>query len=614
MEQTIFQLLDVENKSELRGAFNNQAGELITSIRAAKQSGSNCKAQENELATLILALFNELIPYHTRKDFKHRADPDDVVQKAAIKAFSVSCDPKYDIPDPYNYFSTILDNNFIMSAARGRHDTRFSELDGHDPDGANSAAASIVSRESSSFHEKNAGDIGEKELSRLLANNGFTPEEKAAVCDAIRNLAEKHRGWKSYQAKLEEYYFGSLSISSFISKWRSEREEKGEDKEGFNRNRIRYIKALHKKLESSNHELYENGLQTKLLAIEKHRRSRSDIPEVASKERDFISPTEMLTRLRCSPSQEMNNKLTSLITDILEQNPRQEIRLDDGLAPPAQEVFIPHVPERGGHQTFRIDSKAVGFIQQKLNYHHKRDDWLPLSTFNRLIGRDAHEKHRIETFEHFHELWKNDAKIPVDGTLRPVRDYVGFFTPTRGHHAEFITQMKLPEAIRGKEMYLSPLVKGYAQEHLPLPPAQEQKGWMRIRSENPGEGILQALHLSGRGRNPQMALATYLAVLMKIEELCAQKSITVGDPPVERPPKQLIGKFMVEGKHSPLEVGGIWLVHPDLVGEGRPINHDNILETRRAMLADPEKHPRFQAAITANDRGMDAGGSSGRGR
>jgi hypothetical protein len=593
--------LNIDDSGNIRAAFNARAQELMTAVRRDHTD----KRAYTELASLVTDACDHFMTAH-RIPVPRDVDEEDALQEGILLILNIASDPTREIETPYDYFSRTL-RNVTANMSRNQKEIAESRMEAGDSEkgGLLSVATEDdplkplrVDRHRYERLMTNLREEYEDDLEDLIANNGFTLAEKAMVEKAMDRLIKDKR-WEPFREVIHDYYLGDLLQPLFITTW----EQKLPPAEGamLKRRMFDVRNGMHELLERQHQVEYEDSLKAKLEAIEEFRRTnREPLPEPV-KERNYITPSDMIRKLGKGYSSELHQKMHGVLLSLLSTRVHEDVTLDDGAKVEAGKMLVGRFsnPRSGGKYTIYIDDQAKGFFERELGIHQKREGWLPLSRFDVHIGRTGWETHRRETFDYLYDLWRHERKVEVDGKKRPARDYIEFCTPIRGHVHEFMQGMELPKAIEGMTMYVSPDLKPFVRQHLLCRPEDEQKQWLRIRGVK--DGVQQRLHLSGRGKDGRMGVATYLAVIMILEDLQKRDIIVCGEPPEPKKPAALMGKFMIDGKHSALESNtrdGIWLVSPDLVGEGRPISKEAVMELRSKIMENPQDYPRYTEVIT----------------
>lgn len=595
-----------DDSGSLRGAFNARAQELMQQVRHDHTD----KAAYTELAGLVADACEHFMKAH-RIPVPADVDADDAMQEGILQILSIASDPTRNIDTPYDYFSRTL-RNVTASMSRDVKEIAESRMEGNDGPrggvlaGVAEAAGDGLLKPCVDRHryERLMADLREEHedhLDELIANNGFTTTERAILEEALAKLI-RNKHWQAFSEVIHEYYLGDLMQPLFITSW----EKKLPQADGaiLKRRMFDVRNGVHELLEEQHPYEYENGMKAKLEAIEEFRRTNREAMPEPVKERRYIPPTDMLRKMGRGYSAELLGKMHGVLMALLSTRANETITLDDGVEMTGAQMAAGRFsnPRSGGKYTIYVDDQATKFFEHELGVKQKREGWLPLSRFDVHIGRTGGEAHRRETFDYLYDLWLHERKVEVGGKKHPARDYIDFCTPVRGHLHEFMQGMELPKSIEGMTMYVSPDLKPFAREHLLCRPEDEQKQWLRIRGVK--DGVQQRLHLSGRGKDGRMGVATYLAVILILEDLQKQETISCGEPPAAKKPGELMGKFMIDGKHSALESNtkdGIWLVSPDLVGEGRPLNKEALVELRKRIMEHPQDFPRYTAALSAGN-------------
>lgn len=621
-------LLEINDPKDTRRAFNDRAHDLIDAIRAGNGTQNGAEA---DLMILVSTAGQQLIRY---LHVPPQITPEDVVQDAAITMLIVARNPqKYgEIGTPYDYLLNTMRNHVIHLKTRKRllTTTDIEALNGESGESTRDVGEDWQVNASlrhlrSTYEQELQEELGEL-FTELRENNGLTRAERKVIEKAAQQLEDNHEQMHLGEIAWE-YYMGDLMKPNIITSLATHYNRP----EGTIKRQLSTAREeLHTYLEIHEHALYDPpraraqeeddstetdpSLKEKLERIERYRTMRrgpqDDVEEVMP--RHYISPTAMIRRFHKTPGPDLEARLHTLLETMLTTRRDEEILLDDRYELPAHEVFHRSYPlhqdgtqHHGGRMTIYIDEQAQGFIGRELGIDYKpaKPGWESVTEFNGRLGRHTGHARAVdydkETFEWLYDLWLHNKDVEIGGVAAKARDHIEFCTssshPKAPKYAEGVTLA--PEAV-GHIMYIDPALEPFAREHLVCAPRNGEKEWLRIHGNN-HHSALARLHIT-RPNNHLADLATHLAAISILEELATQPTIETANEP--KKPRQLLGRFLVDGEHGPLEKHSVWLVDEQLVGEGKPLNKEAVEKRRDAILAHPGDYPELLLAQAETDK------------
>lgn len=635
---SILKLLDIDNQQDLQPRFNQRVGQLIGQLR---NNPANTKAA-NEMAELVKGLCEHFVSRHYVR-IPAQLDADDLIQDVNINFMLAHRVEEKEISNPYHYISTML-RNTLNGKLRGTKVQTSSDLapmsdEGQSAGGLMDLLASDGRNERRHDRDKFRTEVEEEfgDLAdEMIANNGFTKHEKNRLIFEFMSLDRLHPD-SNCKAMLEKYFFGDLLMPQLYTRlhdelgipegtvkrqmhdaqqWLDEAiaDHTEQPARGIIEGKLQNIRAFRASFKGSRKEeppvVTVADDEDTAAPVRANRPATSDnAPPIAKlpsmnipEGRTFISPTQMVRRMSRTATPELLYQLHTILLDMLSKRSNENIPFADGTILKARDLFIPHTPETGGRYTVLIDENTQKFLELEMGLDKKvhPDDWMSVTEFDKHIGRSNKPESLQKTFDFLYELWLNSKTVSIDGKTSSARKHIGFFEPYQGHKAgKFLDGKELPkgEDIVGKVMYVSPKLYDFAREHLPYIPEEKHKDWVRIGGQH--GGILERLQIYKKP-TLEKKMADTLAVIELLKELNQRGSFELQDPPETKKSADYLGQFMVGRSHSPLESDGVWLVSPDLIGEGKPINKEAVVAKSKEILARPDEFPAFQKALDAS--------------